>query len=80
MSAAELQHGSFEELAVPLFDQLYNFAQWLTKDRTETEDLVQETYSKNSRVWTRENSEAGNRNEKIHVLQNLVCILCICCA
>jgi RNA polymerase sigma-70 factor, ECF subfamily len=46
MSAAELQHGSFEELAVPLFDQLYNFAQWLTKDRTEAEDLVQETYTK----------------------------------
>lgn len=46
MSVAELQHGSFEELAVPLFDQLYNFAHWLTKDRTEAEDLVQETYSK----------------------------------
>jgi RNA polymerase sigma-70 factor (ECF subfamily) len=36
----------FEELAMPLFDQLYNFACWLTQDRTEAEDLVQETYAK----------------------------------
>jgi RNA polymerase sigma-70 factor, ECF subfamily len=38
--------GSFEELAMPLFDSLYNFARWLTHDREEAEDLVQETYSK----------------------------------
>lgn len=37
---------SFEELAMPLFDQLYNFAQWLTQNRDEAEDLVQETYAK----------------------------------
>jgi RNA polymerase sigma-70 factor (ECF subfamily) len=37
---------SFEELALPLFDSLYNFARWLTHDREEAEDLVQETYSK----------------------------------
>jgi RNA polymerase sigma-70 factor, ECF subfamily len=46
MSAAEVQHVSFEELAMPLFDQLYNFAHWLTRDRSEAEDLVQETYVK----------------------------------
>ena len=46
MSAAELQPASFEELAVPLFDQLYNFAHWLTRDRSDAEDLVQETYTK----------------------------------
>ena len=46
MSAAELQPVSFEELAVLLFDQLYNFAHWLTRNRTEAEDLVQETYAK----------------------------------
>lgn len=46
MSAAEARPVSFEELAVPLFDQLYNFAHWLTRDRTEAEDLVQETYTK----------------------------------
>jgi len=46
MSAAEFQPVSFEELAVPLFDQLYNFAHWLTRDRSEAQDLVQETYTK----------------------------------
>jgi len=37
---------AFEELAMPLFEQLYNFAHWLAQDRTEAEDLVQETYVK----------------------------------
>jgi RNA polymerase sigma-70 factor (ECF subfamily) len=36
----------FEELAMPLFDSLYNFAQWLTRDSNDAEDLVQETYLK----------------------------------
>lgn len=36
----------FEELAMPLFDQLYNFAHWLTRNPSEAEDLVQETYTK----------------------------------
>lgn len=37
---------TFEELALPLFDRLYNFAHWLTRNREEAEDLVQETYAK----------------------------------
>lgn len=37
---------SFEDLAMPLFDRLYNFARWLTQNREEAEDLVQETYTK----------------------------------
>jgi len=41
-----LTTATFEELAMPLFDQLYNFARWLAQDRTEAEDLVQETYAK----------------------------------
>lgn len=31
---------------MPLFERLYNFACWLTEDRHEAEDLVQETYAK----------------------------------
>ena len=37
---------TFEDLALPLFDQLYNFARWLAQDASEAEDLVQETYAK----------------------------------
>src|ERR1700722_8622783 len=39
-------NGSFEDLAMPLFARLYNFAHWLTQDRASAEDLVQETYMK----------------------------------
>ena len=54
---------SFEQLAMSQFERLYNFACWLTHDRQEAEDLVQETYAKalkgfpsfqpgtNFRVW-----------------------------
>jgi RNA polymerase sigma-70 factor (ECF subfamily) len=38
--------GMFEELAMPLFDQLFNFAHWMAQNREEAEDLVQETYAK----------------------------------
>ena len=37
---------TFEDLAVPLFDQFYNFARWLTQDTAEAEDIVQEAYAK----------------------------------
>ncbi len=46
MSEDRISAASFEDLALPLFGQLYNFAHWLTQDRTEAEDLVQETYVK----------------------------------
>jgi RNA polymerase sigma-70 factor, ECF subfamily len=46
VSADAPQRGTFEELAMPLFNQLYNFAHWLAQSREEAEDLVQETYVK----------------------------------
>ena len=39
----------FEELAMPLLPPLYNYALWLTKNATEAEDLVQETFLKGMR-------------------------------
>lgn len=36
----------FEQLAMPLFSPLYNLAHWLTGNRADAEDLVQETYAK----------------------------------
>jgi RNA polymerase sigma-70 factor (ECF subfamily) len=46
MTEASSQMGTFEALAMPLFASLYNFAHWLTQNREEAEDLVQETYVK----------------------------------
>ena len=46
LTRLDTQPDSFEELAMPLFDRLYNFAHWLTHNREEAEDLVQETYAK----------------------------------
>jgi RNA polymerase sigma-70 factor, ECF subfamily len=43
---SELAAGSFEHLAMPHFERLYNFACWLTHDRQEAEDVVRETYVK----------------------------------
>jgi RNA polymerase sigma-70 factor (ECF subfamily) len=38
--------GGFEELAMPLFDSLYNFARWLAQNSNDAEDLLQEAYLK----------------------------------
>jgi RNA polymerase sigma-70 factor, ECF subfamily len=46
VSEQRLAPDTFEVLAMPLFDRLYNFAHWLTQNRDEAEDLVQETYAK----------------------------------
>lgn len=43
---------SFEELALPLFDSVYNFAHWLAQNQADAEDLVQETYLKALRGFT----------------------------
>ena len=40
---------TFEELAMPLFDALYNYARWLAHEPAEAEDLVQETFLKGFR-------------------------------
>ena len=41
---AENEWQSFETEAMPLMEDLHRVARWLTRDRTEAEDLVQETY------------------------------------
>src|SRR5260221_11034799 len=40
---------TFEVLALPLFEALYNYARWLVREPAEAEDLVQETYLKGLR-------------------------------
>jgi RNA polymerase sigma-70 factor, ECF subfamily len=45
------QNAPFEELALPLLASLYNHAFWLARNRTEAEDIVQETFSKALRAF-----------------------------
>lgn len=61
---------SFEELALPLFDQLYNFAHWLTQDRSEAEDLVQETYTKALRGFSSFQAGTNFRAWMYRILRN----------
>jgi RNA polymerase sigma-70 factor (ECF subfamily) len=65
-----LTAAAFEELAMPLFDQLYNFACWLTQDRTEAEDLVQETYAKALRGFSSFQSGTNFRAWIYRILRN----------
>ena len=44
--AAQGDPAEFEQLAMPLLRRLYNLARWLTRDASEAEDLVQETYAR----------------------------------
>lgn len=61
---------NFEDLALPLFDQLYNFAHWLTQDRCEAEDLVQETYAKALRGFSSFQPETNFRAWIYRILRN----------
>lgn len=59
---------SFEELAMPLLDSLYNFARWLAHDSGDAEDLVQETYLKALRGF---GSFEGGTNFRAWIFQIL---------
>ena len=60
----------FEELAMPLFDSLYNFARWLAHDSNDAEDLVQETYLKALRSFASFQSGTNFRAWIFRILRN----------
>jgi RNA polymerase sigma factor (sigma-70 family) len=60
----------FEELAMPLFDALYNFARWLARDSNDAEDLVQETYLKALRSFASFQSGTNFRAWIFRILRN----------
>ena len=70
VSGTDPQSDTFEELAMPLFDQLYNFAYWLTQNREETEDLVQETYAKALKGFSSFQSGTNFRAWMYRILRN----------
>jgi RNA polymerase sigma-70 factor, ECF subfamily len=65
-----VRDATFEELAMPLFDQLYNFARWLTEDTTEAEDLTQETYAKALRGFSSFQTGTNFRAWMYRILRN----------
>ncbi len=61
---------TFEELAMPLFGQLYNFAHWLTQNPSEAEDLVQETYVKALKGFSSFQPDTNFRAWMYRILRN----------
>ena len=55
---------------MPLFDQLYNFAHWLARNRDEAEDLVQETYVKGLKGFSSFQSGTNFRAWMFRILRN----------
>jgi len=60
----------FEELAMPLFDSLYNLARWLAQNQNEAEDLVQETYLKAWRSFASFQPDTNFRAWIFRILKN----------
>jgi len=65
-----LSAATFEDLAMPLFDQLYNLARWLTQDTAEADDLVQETYAKALRGFSSFQTGTNFRAWMYRILRN----------
>jgi RNA polymerase sigma-70 factor (ECF subfamily) len=63
-------HGGFEQMAMPLFDSLYNFARWLAHDEAEAEDLVQETFTKALRGFSSFSPGTDFRAWMFRILRN----------
>jgi RNA polymerase sigma-70 factor (ECF subfamily) len=66
----------FEELALPLFDSLYNFARWLVHNPNDAEDLVQETYLKALRSFTSFSRGTNFRAWIFQILKNALFSSC----
>jgi len=60
----------FEELAMPLFDSLYNFAHWLAPNSNDAEDIVQDTYLKALRSFASFRPGSNFRAWMFQILRN----------
>src|ERR1700746_1486337 len=69
-ASSQDHQAGFEELAMPLFDSLYNFARWLAHNSNDAEDLVQETYLKALRGFASFQSGTNFRAWIFRILRN----------
>src|SRR5580693_10564652 len=69
-SSQDRPSAGFEELAMPLFDSLYNFASWLVHNKSNAEDLVQETYLKALRSFASFHPGTNFRAWMFRILRN----------
>ena len=69
-SPDEQAWAGFEDLAMPLFDSLYNFARWLTHNSNDAEDLVQDAYLKALRSFPRFQRGSNFRAWIFQILRN----------
>jgi len=69
-SQNDKSHVGFAELAMPLFDALYNFARWLAHNETDAEDLVQDTYLKALRSFASFQRGTNFRAWMFRILKN----------
>src|SRR6202158_2633996 len=60
----------FEELDMPLFDSLYNFTSWLVHNKSNAEELVQETYLKALRSFASFQPGTNFRAWMFRILRN----------
>jgi RNA polymerase sigma-70 factor (ECF subfamily) len=70
MPSNVIRSATFEELALPLFTSLYNHAHWLTRNRAEAEDLVQETFLKALRAFDSFQSDTNFKAWIFRILRN----------
>jgi RNA polymerase sigma factor (sigma-70 family) len=72
--ASSSQHdpplAGFEELAMPLLDSLYNCASWFVHNKSNAEDLVQETYLKALRSFASFQPGTNFRAWMFRILRN----------
>jgi RNA polymerase sigma-70 factor (ECF subfamily) len=61
---------AFEDLAMPIFDSLYNFAHWIAHNPNDAQDLVQETYLKALRSFASFQPGTNFRAWMFRILKN----------
>ncbi|NIO09935.1 MAG: hypothetical protein GTO40_18795, partial [Deltaproteobacteria bacterium] len=65
------KRAEFEREAIPQLSHIYTSAFYLTKDRADAEDLVQETYLRAFRFFDRYQAGTNMRAWLLSILQNL---------